>query len=157
MEEHGTTKCSTNCHKFLYLKPDCVGVPDMNKGGFIDTRKIYELPLSCVKRQRGSNDRKWQLRACSFNVLIQWAARAIAAHVTFWQPRYKGQMLCQRLESTHLQENGLLCWVQPASKKLTDNNGTSYAGRGPCVVFQSDSSTATIHVVSMRAPATYDN
>lgn len=144
---HGAVECSLSCKKVLFLKPDGREVPSMNKAGYVDIRKVYELPLKGLSEQR-DHGKAWRLRDCSFSLITDLARDAIASLFTSWQPRCATEMLCKKLDLKYLEEDGLICWVEATSKKLVDCNGTSYTGSGPCVVIRKSSATATICVVS---------
>lgn len=147
---HHPTECSANCKKLLFLKPHGRLVPEMNKAGYLDIRKVHELPLSCINSYRDPDQRIWRLRDCSFSLIADLARDAIATHFTSWQPRHETEVLCKKLDHTYLEDNGLICWVEPASKKLVDSNGTSYTGCGPCVVIQKSASVVTVCVVRAK-------
>lgn len=122
-------------------------IPKLNKASYIDTRAVYELPLECLNQQRDGGGRAWHLRECSFALLSDMAKDAIAQRMLSWRPCHENEMLCQKLDPANLQE-GTVCWVEPISKKLTDKDGTSYEGCGPCIILKHTSEFATICVVS---------
>lgn len=151
MKPHDPVNCSADCKKFLYLKHDAMGsVPPMKHAHYLDTRKVYELPLRCLYKHRHNEVTPLQLRHCSFSLITDLARDPIAVHLTSWQPRPEMEVLYHKINPARLEENGLICWVDPASKELKDENGTSYTGCGPCVVLQRSSSVVTICVVSTK-------
>lgn len=121
----------------------------MNKAGYFDLRNVYELPLSGLSEKRGENYESWRLRDCSFSLITDLARNAVATHLTSWQPRHETEVLCKKLDHAYLEEGGLVCWVESASKKLVDSIGTSYTGCGPFVVIQRSSPVATVCAVSV--------
>lgn len=120
----------------------------MKKPGYVDTSNAYELPLESLREKRGSNYNTWRLRDCSFALVSEMARFSISNLIMTWNFVDGTETLCRKLDQIQLQKNGLLCWVDTASRELTDCNGTAYDGFGPCVMVQSNQGLATIYVVS---------
>lgn len=146
--EHAKTDCGSDCKKFLFLKPTGGEPTKMNKAGWVDICKMYELPLECFRWKPGPPDERWHLRDCSFAMIAERTRELIADRVSMWQPRCEGHVLCEKLDYSHLETDDLVCWVESPSKKLVDRNGISYTAYGPCVVTWTNSGKAIINVVS---------
>lgn len=144
--EHAPTTCSTDCKDFLFLKPTEGVYTKMNVAGWVDISKLFELPLDCLRPKLGRQ--RWYLRDCSISLLADRAVLQIADRVARWQPRSPAHVLCQKLDPSRLQIQGLVCWVETVSRRLIDSNGISYAGYGPCILAGHNLGTAKVYDVS---------